>query len=392
MIIRNFFKLLPEKGMWRIIPQVRKDRIDGKLRSERGRAVNIEDLPERAPLWKNREGVAAGLKDAVVLVTGAAGTVGSGIVRRLMAFECKRVILLDQAEMPLSELHKELLAFSPRPGVKAVLGSVTDSCRMRHVFEECRPQYVFHAAANKHVSLMEAAPYEAILTNVGGASLLADLAVEFGVKKFMMVSTSDAVNPSNVVGISHRISEIYVQALARLPQMKTQFITTRFGNVLGSNGSVVPLFIKQIEAGGPVTVTSPDIARRFISVAETCRLILESVFMGRGGEIYLFDMGEPVKIYDLAVKMISLAGLKPEVDIPIRFTGLRPGERLHEESAAYTETSITTSHPRIRIAKTKEYNYDAVKHAVDELLKATQAEPAESLVQRMKTLVSEFTR
>jgi FlaA1/EpsC-like NDP-sugar epimerase len=418
MAIRVLLKLLTDKWVRWIIPQINRnrtelvlgkgfndhcqdqrmnidatperERIGGEVFREKIKTMNIEDLLGREPLWMNKEAVAAGLKDTVVLVTGAAGSVGSGIVSLLMDFECKQVILLDQAEQPLSELQKELLTSFPHAGLKAVIGSVTDSCWMRRIFEKYKPQYVFHAAAYKQVPLMEAAPYEAILTNVGGTRLLADLSVEFSVKKFMMISTNDAVNPTNVVGASQRIGEICVQALAQLPQMKTQFIVSRFGNVLGSNGSVVPLFRKQIETGGPVTVTHPDIARRFISVAEAAQLILESAFMGQGSEIYLFDMGEPVKIYDLAVKMISLAGLKPEVDIPIVFTGLRPGEKLFEELLADTENTISTHHPKIKVAKVREHDFDLVKLAVDELLKATQTDPETDLVQRMKKLVPEF--
>lgn len=367
-----------------------RERIGGEVFREKIKTVNIENLLGSEPFWVNKERVGAGLKDAVVLVTGAAGSVGSGIARLLMDFECKQIILLDQVELPLGELQKELQDSFPNAGFKAVIGSVTDPYWMRLMFEKYKPQLVFHAAAYKQIPLMEAAPYEAIVTNVGGNRILSDLSVEFGVKKFMMISTCDALNPTHVVGTSQRTAEIYIQALAGLPKMKTQFITTRFGNVLGSKGSVVPLFRKQIETGGPVTVTFPDIARRFISVTEASQLILESAFMGHGGEIYAFDMGEPVKIYDLAVKMISLAGLKPELDIPIRFTGLRRGEKLNEEWPAYHKSTIPTNHPRIRILKEHKYNFDILKPAIDELLKATQTEPADKLIQCMKKLVSGY--
>lgn len=417
---RDLLKLLPDKWIRGITPQTGRNRIEPaagkafidrcpdqrmnisdvppvkdwigrKVNSEQIKAVKIEDLLGREPLWINKGGVAAGLKDAVVLVTGAAGSVGSGLARLLIKFECKQVILLDQAELPLGELQKELLTSFPNGGFKAIIGSVTDPYWMRLVFEKYRPQYVFHAASYKQISLMEAAPYEAIITNVGGTRLLADLSVEFDVQKFVMISTTDAMNPTNVLGASQLIGDIYVQALAQLPQMKTQFITNRFGNVLGSNGSVVPLFRKQIEAGGPVTVTFPDIAHRFISIAEACQLILESAFLGQGGEIYLFDMGKPLKIYNLAEKMISLAGLEPELDIPIQFTGLRPGEKLYDEWFAYKKSTVPTNHPRIRAMREHKYIPDTIPPAVDELLKATQTESAGSLISRMKTLIYEFT-
>jgi FlaA1/EpsC-like NDP-sugar epimerase len=249
---------------------------------------------------------------------------------------------------------------------------------------------VFHAAAYKHVPLMEDAPYQAARVNVGGTSLLADLSVEFGVKKFVMISTDKAVNPTNVMGASKRICEIYIQALAQSGITDTQFITTRFGNVLGSNGSVVPIFRKQIAAGGPVTVTDPEIIRYFMTIPEACQLVLEAGFMGRGGEIYVFDMGKPVKIYDLAVKMISLAGLRPDVDIPIVFTGLRPGEKLYEELLSDGENTIETHHPKIKAARVRQHDFTRVELEVDDLLKATQNEPEGELVRRMKQLVPEF--
>ena len=267
---------------------------------------------------------------------------------------------------------------------------MTDKYHLRKVFEKYRPHYVFNAAAYKHVPLMEAFPYEAIRVNVGGISLLARLSVEFEVEKFVMVSTDKAVNPTNIMGASKRICEIYIQSLALSGQTKTQFITTRFGNVLGSNGSVVPLFRKQIEDGGPVTVTHKDVFRYFMTIPEACQLVLEAGFIGNGGEIYVFDMGEPVRIYDLAVKMISLAGLKPETDIPILFTGLRPGEKLFEELLSDEENTLPTHHPEIKVAKVREQNFEVVRIAVEELLKASKLESEDELVCRMKALVPEF--
>ena len=373
----------------REIPPV-KDWIDGSFSSRQIREVSIEDLLGRDPIWLDLEKVSTGLRNAVVLVTGAAGSIGSEIVRQLMKFETRRVILLDQAESGLYDLQNELLRTFPDTNFEVTVASVADKHRMRLLFEQFRPQYVFNAAAYKHVPLMESSPYEAIRVNIGGTRILADLSVEFNVRKFVMISTDKAVNPTNVMGASKRICEIYIQALAQVPHVKTQFITTRFGNVLGSNGSVVPLFRKQIEAGGPVTVTHKDIIRYFMTIPEACQLVLEAGFMGQGGEIYVFDMGEPVKIYDLAVKMISLAGLKPDFDIPITFTGLRPGEKLFEELLADKEHTIPTYHPKIMAAQVRKHSFGAVKIAVEELLKATQTESDFGLVDRMKIIVPEF--
>jgi FlaA1/EpsC-like NDP-sugar epimerase len=367
-----------------------KDWTNGNLSSKQIKDVKIEDLLGREPIQLNTNSISKGLKNSVVLVTGAAGSIGSEIVRQLMTFELSKVILLDQAESPLYDLQNELLARYSVTKFETVVASVTDRRRMRHVFEKYRPQYVFNAAAYKHVPLMEAAPYEAIRVNVGGTCLLADLSVEYGVNKFVMISTDKAINPTNVMGASKRICEIYIQALAQSNHTKTKFITTRFGNVLGSNGSVIPLFKKQIETGGPVTVTHREIIRYFMTIPEACQLVLESGFMGSGGEIYMFDMGEPVKIYDLAVKMISLAGLRPEEDIPILITGLRPGEKLFEELLADRENTIHTHHPKIKVAKVRPLDFGVVKFAIDALLIASQIESEVELVCRMKSLVPEF--
>lgn len=301
-----------------------------------------------------------------------------------------KVILLDQAESPLYDLQNELLRKFPNARFEIVLASVTDRRRMRYIFEKYRPKYVFNAAAYKHVPLMEVSPYEAVRVNIGGTCLLADLSVEFGVQKFVMISTDKAINPTNVMGASKRICEIYIQALAQSNHIPTQFITTRFGNVLGSNGSVIPLFKKQIENGGPVTVTHKDIIRYFMTIPEACQLVLEAGFMGHGGEIFMFDMGKPVKIYDLACKMIYLAGFQPEEEIPIHITGLRPGEKLYEELLTNKEKTIPTHHSKIKLAKVPALNFGNVKFAVDALLIASQIESEAELVCRMKSLVPEF--
>lgn len=363
---------------------------DGKLSEKHIRDVRIEELLGRDPIQLDMKKISKGLENSVVLVTGAAGSIGSEIVRQLLTFDMAKVILLDQAESPLYDLQNELLRNFPHARFEVVLASVTDRRRMRHIFEKYRPKYVFNAAAYKHVPLMEVSPYEAIRVNIGGTCLLADLAVEFGVQKFVMISTDKAINPTNVMGASKRICEIYIQALAQSNHIPTQFITTRFGNVLGSNGSVIPLFKKQIENGGPVTVTHKDIIRYFMTIPEACQLVLEAGFMGNGGEIFMFDMGQPVKIYDLACKMIYLAGFQPEEEIPIHITGLRPGEKLFEELLTDQEKTIPTHHSKIKLAKVPVLNFGNVKFAVDALLIAMQVESETELVCRMKSLVPEF--
>lgn len=373
----------------REVPPI-KDWLHGQLNANQIRTIKIEDLLGREPILLNQENVSKGLKESVVLVTGAAGSIGSEIARQLLKFDCRRVILLDQAESALYDLQNELKVNFPTERFEVVIANVCDRRRMRMVFEKYRPQYVFNAAAYKHVPMMEMYPYEAIRVNVGGTRLLADLSSEFEVHKFVMISTDKAVNPTNIMGASKRICETYIQSLAQSGRTQTQFITTRFGNVLGSNGSVVPLFRKQIEAGGPITITHKDIIRYFMTIPEACQLVLEAGFMGRGGEIYVFDMGQPVKIYDLAVKMISLAGLKPGKDIPIEITGLRPGEKLYEELLADEENTIPTHHPKIKTARVREHDFERVKLAIDQMLKATKTETDEKLVCLMKALVPEF--
>lgn len=363
---------------------------DGKPNADHLREVRIEDLLGRDPIELDMNRISRGLKDSVVLVTGAAGSIGSEIVRQLLSFEVSKVVMVDQAESPLYDLQNELLTQYPATRFVSFLASVTDRKRMRYVFEKFHPTYVFNAAAYKHVPLMEMSPYEAIRVNVGGTCLLADLSVEFGVKKFVMISTDKAINPTNVMGASKRICEMYIQALAQSDRGPTQFITTRFGNVLGSNGSVIPLFKKQIERGGPVTVTHRDIIRYFMTIPEACQLVLEAGFMGHGGEVFMFDMGAPVKIYDLACKMISLAGFQPGEDISIQFTGLRPGEKLYEELLTDKERTVPTHHPKIRLAHVSRMNFGIIKFDIDALMIASQMESDVELVCRMKSIVPEF--
>lgn len=362
---------------------------DGKPNANHLQEVRIEDLLGRDPIELDMNRISRGLKDSVVLVTGAAGSIGSEIVRQLLSFEVSKVVMVDQAESPLYDLHNELMTQYPSARYEPFLTSITDRKRMRYVFEKYHPNYVFNAAAYKHVPMMENSPYEAIRVNIGGTCLLADLSVEFGVRKFVMISTDKAINPTNVMGASKRICEMYIQALAQAG-VPTQFITTRFGNVLGSNGSVIPLFKKQIERGGPVTVTHRDIIRYFMTIPEACQLVLEAGFMGRGGEVFMFDMGAPVKIYDLACKMISLAGFQPEEEIPIQITGLRPGEKLYEELLTNQEKTVPTHHAKIRLAHVSPMDFGIIKFDINALMIASQIESDVELVCRMKSIVPEF--
>jgi FlaA1/EpsC-like NDP-sugar epimerase len=372
-------KEIPEVAQW----------FNGELNPEQIRKVNIEDLLGRDSIKLDVKKIQNGLKDATILVTGAAGSIGSEIVRQLLSFKIKKVILLDQAESALYDLQNEIQSKFKGANFELFIADVTNNYRMRQLFDKYHPDIVFNAAAYKHVPLMESNPYEAIRVNIGGIKNLADLSVEYGVKKFVMISTDKAVNPTNVMGASKRICEIYVQGLSQ-QRTKTQFITTRFGNVLGSNGSVIPLFRKQIENGGPVTVTHKDITRYFMTIPEACQLVLEAGFMGQGGEIYLFDMGEPIKIYDLAVKMISLSGFEPHKQIEIAVTGLRPGEKLYEELLASKENTLPTYNDKIMIGQVQRHDYYDVSEKINSLLFALNRESDEQLVSRMKNLVPEF--
>lgn len=353
--------------------------------------IQIEDLLQRDPIVIDIQKVASHLEGKRVMITGAAGSIGSEIMRQVASFNPYKLILIDQAETPLHDIRLELQDRWRDIDAETIVADISNAPRMEAVFKEFRPQYIFHAAAYKHVPMMEDNVSEAIQTNVYGTRTVADLAVKYGAEKFVMISTDKAVNPTNVMGCSKRICEIYVQSLAKKLQKQgghvTQFITTRFGNVLGSNGSVIPRFRDQIQRGGPVTVTHPEIIRYFMTIPEACRLVLEAGSMGNGGEIYIFDMGRPVKIVDLAKRMISLSG---RTDVKIEFTGLRHGEKLYEELLNVKELTKPTYHEKIMIATVREYDYDEVKDRIQHLIDVSYTYDQMKIVAAMKDLVPEF--
>ena len=364
-----------------------KSWINGEFSSKQLSKINIEDLLGRKPIQLDQAKISAELKGKVILVTGAAGSIGSGLVKQIGNYEPKTIVLLDQAESALYDLQQELHSKGNLFPFDIVIGDIRNYDRLKRVFDFYKPEYVFHAAAYKHVPLMENNPSEAVLTNVKGSRNLVDLALEYDVQKFVMISTDKAVNPTNVMGASKRVAEIYAQTKNQLG--KTRFVTTRFGNVLGSNGSVIPLFQKQIEQGGPLTITDERITRFFMTIPEACQLVLEAGSMGQGGEIFVFDMGKSVKIIDLAKKMIQLSGLELGKDIEIKVTGLRPGEKLYEELLASEENTIPTHNPQILIAKTKE-NSEQQLNAVEELIQLFDSQQNEQIVRKMKEIVPEY--
>ncbi len=377
-----------------IIPSV-EEVAAGKVMRNNIRHVKIEDLLGRDEIKISMDEIRAEFKDKVVMVTGAAGSIGSELCRQLAGFDVKKIILYDNAETPMHYVRLELEERYPRLDFVPIIGDVRIQQRLDYAFREYRPQIVFHAAAYKHVPLMEENPCEAVLVNVFGTRNVADKCLEYGVEKMVMISTDKAVNPTNIMGCSKRLAEIYVQSLAHAIESgevhgETRFVTTRFGNVLGSNGSVIPRFREQIEKGGPVTVTHPEINRFFMTIPEACRLVMEAATMGYANRIFVFDMGDPVKIVDLARRMIELSGLKVGEDIEIQYTGLRPGEKLFEEVLATAEDTDPTSHDRIRIARTREYDYKDASDAVVRLEQLSRSVNIPDMVRLMKQVVPEF--
>ena len=374
-------KVVPAIDMW----------INGQLSSQQLRRVKIEELLEREPIELDSKNINRELKNKVVLITGGAGSIGSEISRQVLNYSPRRVIILDQAESPLYDLQFEIRSNKNfeklQNKIEFIIANVKDKFRMDYIFDIYRPDIIYHAAAYKHVPLMEENPYEAILVNVFGTKAIADLASKYEAEKFVMISTDKAVNPTNIMGATKRIAEIYIQGLQN---GKTKFITTRFGNVLGSNGSVVPLFRKQIEAGGPITITHKKITRFFMTIPEACNLVLEAGAMGKGADIFIFDMGKSVKIYDMARRMVQLYGLEPDFDVKIIETGLRPGEKLYEELLNDTENTLQTHHPKIKRAKVANLDREIVNNYLTELSEIILDRDEFKLVSKMKQIVPEF--
>ena len=362
--------------------------IEGDFQSNQIKQVNIDDLLDRDQICIDNPVVKSKVSGKVVLVTGAAGSIGSEISRQLASYNIKKLILIDQAESPLYDLQQELIQEGDDNFVPIVC-DVRDRFKLERIFKKYNPDRVFHAAAYKHVPLMEKSPYEAIKINVLGTKNVADLALKYNIERFVMVSTDKAVNPTNVMGASKRIAELYISCLSK-KATKTKYTTTRFGNVLGSNGSVIPLFKKQIENGGPLTVTHKEITRYFMTIPEACSLVLEAGTMGQGGEIYIFDMGKSVKIFDIAKRMIYLSGLKYPEDIDIKITGLRPGEKLYEELLANGENTTKTYHDKIMIAKTSEIDSSIVKERIEGLIHNFKSLTNKELVKEMKAIIPEY--
>lgn len=356
--------------------------------------VQIEDLLGRDPIVLDNSLVRSNIRGSVVMITGACGSIGSEIVRQVATYKAKKIILVDQAETPMHDMALEMKEKFPEADIVLFMGDVQNRDRMERAFAEYRPRFVFHAAAYKHVPMMEINPSEAVLTNVMGTKNIADLALKYDVYKFVMISTDKAVNPTNVMGCTKRLAEAYTQSLffdAKRKGKKTQFITTRFGNVLGSNGSVIPIFRRQIAEGGPVTITHRDIIRYFMTIPEACSLVLEAGCMGNGGEIYVFDMGKPVKIYDLATRMISLAGLRPGVDIEIKEIGLRPGEKLYEELLNDKEKTLdTTENDKIMVAKVRTYDFNTVCDNISNIISFAERGNVHDMIKNMKMFIPEY--
>ena len=384
-LIENHIKIM-------MVPDAEEWNTNKSLSYAQLKEVNVEDLLPRDKIEIDLESVGNLLTGKRILITGAAGSIGSEIVRQIATFSPAELILIDQAETPLHDIRLMMAREWPAIVAHTLVADIANEKRMDEIFAHHKPEYVFHAAAYKHVPMMENNPYESIENNVYGTQTIADLSVKYGTRKFVMVSTDKAVNPTNVMGCSKRICEIYVQSLDKAIKEgkikgETQFVTTRFGNVLGSNGSVIPLFERQIKAGGPVTVTHPDIIRYFMLIPEACKLVLEAGTMGNGGEIFVFDMGKPVRIADLAKRMINMSGAK---DVTIRYTGLRDGEKLYEEVLNDQEITLPTFHPKIKIARVREYDYNDVNRRITDLVRTAATADAMTIVAGMKAIVPEF--
>lgn len=384
-LIENHIKIM-------MVPDVEEWNTNKSLSYAQLKEVNVEDLLPRDKIEIDLESVGNLLTGKRILITGAAGSIGSEIVRQIATFSPAELILIDQAETPLHDIRLMMAREWPAIVAHTLVADIANEKRMDEIFAHHKPEYVFHAAAYKHVPMMENNPYESIENNVYGTQTIADLSVKYGTRKFVMVSTDKAVNPTNVMGCSKRICEIYVQSLDKAIKEgkikgETQFVTTRFGNVLGSNGSVIPLFERQIKAGGPVTVTHPDIIRYFMLIPEACKLVLEAGTMGNGGEIFVFDMGKPVRIADLAKRMINMSGAK---DVTIRYTGLRDGEKLYEEVLNDQEITLPTFHPKIKIARVREYDYNDVNRRITDLVRTAATADDMTIVAGMKAIVPEF--
>jgi len=370
----------------KIVPKV-QEWLNGNLQSGQIKKVRIEDLLNRTPIKLDNAKLIQEFIGKTVFVTGGAGSIGSEIVRQLVSYDCEKIVVIDQAESVLYELQQELIQKGAK-NVEAIVGDVRDRSKMDLLFSKYLPVYVFHAAAYKHVPLMEQNPYEAVKVNIGGTKLIADLSLKYGVSKFVMVSTDKAVNPTNIMGATKRIAEIYVSSLKDIG--RTKYITTRFGNVLGSNGSVIPLFRRQIQNGGPLTLTHKEITRYFMTIPEACQLVIEAGGMGTGGEIYIFDMGESVKIFDLAKRMIHLSGFQYPKDIDIVISGLRPGEKLYEELLANEENTLPTHHEKIMIAKVHINDLEKKQREIIELCVLGKTADNMAIVRKMKAIVPEF--
>jgi FlaA1/EpsC-like NDP-sugar epimerase len=361
--------------------------MNGQLEVKNLKKVKFEDLLGRDPITLDLEKIQNGLTGKTILVTGGAGSIGSEIARQLIRFNTKQLILVDQAETPSFYLGEELKNKLPGCKFRIIIGDVTRPEYMEEIFRKYKPEIVFHAAAYKHVPIMELHPHEAFRVNVGGTKTISELAIKYKIEKFVMISSDKAVNPTNVMGATKKICELLVHSLSRRKGIKTQFITTRFGNVLGSNGSVIPLFNKQIADGGPVTITHPDITRFFMTIPEACQLVLEAGFMGNGGEIYVFDMGEPVKVLDVAINLIRLSGLEPYKDIKIKYIGLRPGEKLYEELFAEDEPMIPTHHPKINIAQVAHSDFETINTKIDKILYSLNKMSETLVIEEMQEIV-----